>query len=98
METMVTFDELMEKYKDLSLADKQKENISELKELLALLNKVCVDMGLEKSLTLNKEVLDINKEGATIDDYLEAEYVYINEVKNHLGIFVEAIADAFYEQ
>jgi len=97
MEELIAFDDLMERYKELSLAEKQKENISELKELLALLHKICGDIGIEKSLTLNKEVLDLNKEGSTIDDYLEAEYVYINEVKKHLGLFVEFFADAFYE-
>ena len=97
MEGNITFDEVVELYKKMNTEEKAQENIIELKELLALVNKLCIDIGLDKELKLNKEVVDIQKEDATLDDYLEAEFVYINEIKNYFGTFAEKIAEMFYE-
>lgn len=96
-EVTVTFDQLIQEYKNLSSEDKQKININELKELLALVKKLADDVGSKQELELNKEVLDILKDDATYDDYLEAEFVYINEIKNYIGSFLEEVGDVFYE-
>jgi hypothetical protein len=95
MDIEVTFKDVLGQYDNLSTIDKHEENIKELKELLALTNKLCTDVGSDKKFELDKSALNIKNKST--DEYLKAEYAYINEIKNYLGSFVETIADSMYE-
>ena len=82
------FDAFIEEYKDNSLIDKQKIIISELKELIGLLQEMCSMYNFEPELLINREILDVNKENYSQDDFSEAIYTYIQMYKEILADFM----------
>ena len=82
------FDAFIEEYKDKSLKEKQTILVKELKELIALSQKICLDKGITYELITNKEILDINKDNYTEDDYVEAIYVYLQTFKEILSTYL----------
>ena len=81
------FDEYMEYYKKLPLTQKKEIALSQLKVLATLTNKMCQELNVENEIIINKELLDVNKENPTEDDYFEAIIVYINSIQNSLCDF-----------
>lgn len=79
------FEELMESYKLLSIADKREEILKELKLMTAIFEKMCTDRGIEYREVRSNEILDLNKGNETEDDYLEAAFVYVKFLKEVLG-------------
>ena len=73
------FNQFIEKYKQLDLKDKQKNIISLLKEDILVLQKILTDNDKEKSYKIlyNREILDVNNETYTEDDFSEAVIVYL---------------------
>ena len=82
------FNAFIEEYKEKSLLEKQNIIINELKELIAVSEKICIDKGIDYDLLINREILDISKEGYTQDDYLEAIYVYLQIFKEILSAYL----------
>ena len=81
------FDAFVEEYKELPLNEKKDTLIKELKEMVALVEKLCIDNNIEYDMMINREILDINKENYTEDDYVEAVYVYIQMFKEILATY-----------
>ncbi len=90
------FNNYVEEYKTYSLREKQEVNIAEIKEILAGLKLLCEKTGLSVESLLNREIIDINKDEYSMDDYMEALYVYLSDIKNYLGTFGEWFADNAY--
>lgn len=78
----------IEEYKEKPLIEKQKILIRELKELITAAEKICLDKGIKYDLLFNREIIDINKENYTEDDYIEAVYAYIQMFKEILSSYV----------
>lgn len=87
------FNAFIDEYKENSLVNKQKIIISELKELIALFQKICSTSGINPELLVNREIIDVNKEGYTQEDFAEAVYVYIQMYKEILAAFMLSIID-----
>lgn len=87
-EKLECFNAFIEEYKEKSLLDKQKLVIDDLKELVALIQKLCLDYKIDVNLLINREIADINKEKYTEDDFAEAVYVYIQMFKEVLSSFL----------
>lgn len=85
------FDAFIEEYKENSLVDKQKIIISEFKELIGLLQKVCSMNGKNPELITNREIIDVNKEGYTQEDFAEAIYTYMQMFKEILAEYILSI-------
>ena len=62
--------------------------ISDLKELIAVAQKVCIDKGISYDLLVNREITDINKENYTQDDYVEAVYTYLQMFKEIFSSYI----------
>ncbi len=77
----MAFDSYIEEYKDKSKQEKQNILVDELKELIVVVQKICIDKGIDFDLLVNREIVDINKEGYSDEDYLEAIYAYIQMFK-----------------
>ena len=90
---MDNFDEYIKKYKELSLKDKQKIIIDELKVLSSFTNKMCNEIGAKNDLLLNKEQSDLNNDNYTEDDFSEAVIVYISSIKDSLCVFSDKLTD-----
>ncbi len=91
------FDELVERFKELSTKDKKDAVIKQLKNDIAVAHKINSDIGNNHDLFLNREVLDLNDEESTMDDFLEAVFVYVNTLNDQYMSFAEKIANEFYE-
>lgn len=61
--------------------------------LTAMTNKMCKEIDAENSVILSKEVIDVNKEDYTEDDFSEAVITYICSVKNSLDDFNVKLTD-----
>lgn len=76
-------------YKKLSLVDKKMTLEKEIKETLALLQKLHEDLGRENTILLNKEVLDVKDGISTEEDFVEAMFVYILMIQESLASYVD---------
>ena len=83
------FNVYIEKYKKLSLEDKKKLVEKEFEELIVVLKKINEDMGNNPKLLFNREILDLKKDNASEDDFVEATFVYINSIKELLATVIK---------
>ena len=92
------FDEYMEYYKKLPLKQKQTIAINQLKMIVNLTNKMCEELNINNEILINKELLNVNKENYTEDDYSEALIVLINSIQNSLCDFNIRLTDIIQKQ
>ena len=83
------FDEYVSKYTLLNKNDKRDIIIKILKENLMLLEKIASDNNLKSNLLYNREILNINKDNYTEDDFLEAVFVYIYSFRELFANYIE---------
>ena len=62
-----------------------------MKELIALFQKMCSMRGVSYDLIVNREIIDVNKEGYTQEDFAEAVYSYLQTYKEILAKFMLSI-------
>lgn len=84
----IEFDKTVEAFKKMSLTEKQRVVIDELKEILAFMDMTMTLSGLKCEVLYNKEILDIEHD-YTEDDFAESVYVYINAIKDLMAKYVE---------
>lgn len=92
------FDEYVETFKKLPLLKKKELTIQEIKVLIALLSKLNQDLNVDDRILLNKEILDLQKDTQTEDDFVEAVFVYINIIKETLSDYLDVTTDILYEE
>ena len=85
------FNAFIDEYKENTLINKQKIVISELKELIALFQKICSTHNINHELLVNREIIDVNKDSYTQEDFAEAVYVYIQMYKEIMSDFMLSI-------
>ena len=83
------FDNVVESYKLLSISDKRQEILNELKLLIAVFEKMCIDKGIQYREVKSKEILDLDFGNESESDYLEATFVYVEYLKEVLGAYME---------
>ena len=91
------FNNLVGLYKNMSNQEKKDALIKEFKTNLAAIEKLNNDLEIKHELLINREVLDVDKDTATDDDYLEAYFVYLHMRNDSMLSFVEKISNEFYE-
>lgn len=84
----MAFDSFIEEYKEKSLREKQDILVAELKELIAVAQKVCIDKGVNSDLLINREITDIDKDNYSQDDFVEAIYVYLQMFKELISPYL----------
>lgn len=82
------FESFVENYKVLDLSSKRKEIIKEVKMMLVILEKMCIDNNIKYREVKSKEILALSNENCSEDDYLEALFVYIQYLKEVLGSYL----------
>ena len=82
-----TFDEYMEYFKSLTLREKQGVVLDQLKLLASSSNMICKEIGSDNEVLSNKELLDMNKETYTEDDFAEAVVVLVSSIQNSICDF-----------
>ena len=83
------FELLVESYKQMNEVDKRNALVKEMEKTISILQGVCK----EKNITIKdiyiKEILDLKDGKESIDDYLEALFVYIMYLEEILGLYLE---------
>ena len=88
-ELNIAFNEYINEFKKLDINLKRDEFIRSLKEFLAVISVLANNEGIETTFLKNNEILDLQKENVTEDDFLEAAMVYLENAKNTIGEFLE---------
>lgn len=91
------FNNVINAFKNLSTEEKKEALIKEFKINLAAIIKLNNDINSNEDLLMNKEILDINNPNATLDDFLEAYFVYLCMISNSIASFAEKVSQDFYE-
>lgn len=72
------FDSVLEAYKKMDISDKREANLNELKKLIAIVEKMCLDKNIAYRKIKSNEILEYSN---SYEDYLESEYIYISYLK-----------------
>ena len=86
------FDEYMSYYKSLPLKEKQSILFNQLKMLSSITNQLCQEVGVNNEVIVNRELLDMNSNNYTEDDFAEALVVLVSSVQNSICDFCEKIS------
>ena len=86
------FDEYMSYYKKLPLKEKQNILIEQLKMLSSVTNQLCQEVGVDNEVIVNRELLDLNSNNYTEDDFAEALVVLVSSVQDSICDFCEKIS------
>ncbi len=85
------FDTYVESYKKLPLIEKKKIIEKEFKEIIGTFDGLINRYNVSPKLLFNREILDLNKENFTEDDFAEAVFVYIYAIKELIGNYVDVV-------
>ncbi len=85
------FDMYVESYKKLPLIEKKKIIEKEFKEIISTFYGLINCHNVNPKVLFNREILDLNKEEFTEDDFAEAVFVYINAIKELIGNYVDIV-------
>ncbi len=89
------FDVLVNSFVNLSSEDKVKEIINTLKEDIAIFDGINRINNFNEELIFNREIVDINKDTASVDDYYEAIFVYLKMLEDISGKVLNHLCDNF---
>lgn len=92
-----TFNEYIEAYKKLPLQKKKQMANEEVKKLLAFIEKANNDLNLNDTILFNREILDLNSDNVSDDDFVEAMFVYIYSIREALSIYFNAVSKILYK-
>ena len=59
--------------------------------LTGFTNNMCKSLNISNNILLNRELLDLNDENYTQDDFAEAVVTYVNSIQNSLNDFVDGL-------
>ena len=91
MEDFENFDEFMDYYKGLSYDDKKEMLLQELKLLAASTNKACKSLEVDNEVLVGSDLIDLNKDDYTEEDYIEALMVYTCSIKNSFCDLIDGL-------
>jgi len=87
------FSGLIEYYKNLPLENKRSEIISAVEEIISDYSTICTKFGTIPNMMLNKEMLNINREDLTEEEFLDALFAYLNALQDISAQFINKICD-----
>ena len=86
------FNQYVESFTKLPLEKKKEIVNKQMKKVLAFIEKLKQDINVNSEILFNKELLDLNKEDATEDDFVEAMFVYAYSIQESLSVYSKAIS------
>ena len=89
-ELNLEFNNYIEEFKKLNIDMKLEEIVTAIKELVSFIDVSAISEGIKLEYLKSSEILDIKKDYATQDDYLEAILVYIELSKHLLAQYLES--------
>jgi len=91
------FNKYVETYKKLPLQEKKEIVNAEVKKLLAFIEKAKMDVNAKEEILFNREILDLNQEVVSDDDFVEAMFVYIHSIQESLSEYFNAVSKYLYK-
>lgn len=91
------FDRYIEEYKKLPLQKKKQMVNEETKKLLAFIEKANNDLNITDTILFNREILDLNNEVVSDDDFVEAMFVYIYSIREAIGRYFNEVSKILYK-
>ena len=70
------------------MLEKNKVIETELKELLMILEQLNEKKNKKNNVLYNREIIDLNKDKFSADDFSEAVFVYINTIKELIASLI----------
>ena len=83
-----SFNDYVDEFKKLSIGEKRNELIESVKELIAGFEFLANQDNVKLHYLKNKEILDLNNDIVSEDDFLEAAIVYVEVAKNIIGEYL----------
>lgn len=87
------FSGLMEYYKKLPKEVKRTEIINEIEQIISYYSKICTRFGVLPDMSLNKEMLNINRSNITEEEFLHAIFAYLNTLEDISAQFINKMSD-----
>ena len=91
------FNAYVEAYKKLPLDAKKRRVNEEIKKLWAFIAKANADLKIDNEMLFNREILDLNKETISDEDFVEAMFVYVYSIEESLGKYFNAVSKILYK-
>lgn len=92
------FDKLVDEFKKLSLMEKKNIVNEETKKLLAFIQKVKTDVEAKETILFNREILDLNSNNVSDEDFVEAMFVYIYSIREAVSEYFNEVSKYLYKQ
>ena len=83
-----SFNEYINELKKLPIVEKRNELIDSIKELIAGFEFLAERDNVKLQYLKSKEILDLNNEIVSEDDFIEAAIVYVEVAKNIIGEYL----------
>lgn len=82
---MEEYNSYINAFVNLDTDDKREEVVNKLKELIATLELIAKKLNDAQPVLLNREMIDLNQEEVSEDDYLEAVFAYLISLEDLIG-------------
>lgn len=86
-----SFEEYMKFFKAQPLKEKQSIILDQLKMLAGVTNEFCKELEVENDILVNRELIDVNQEDYTEDDFAEAVITYINSIQDSICDYASGV-------
>ena len=87
------FNNYMAFFKEQPLKEKQSIIFEQMKVLAGFANQLCNEIGVDNSLLINRELVDLNSSDYSEDDFAEAIIVLVNSIQDSLCDFSDKLCD-----
>ncbi len=80
-------DSIVKDFVNFTLEQKLDLLVEQLKQTAIIVQHMCDNYGSGNEVYINRELVDINKDDVTVDDYIEAMEVYVLSIQQSLNDF-----------
>ena len=87
-ELNIAFNDYITEVKKLNTIEKRNELINSIKELIVIFETLSKNEKIDIHYLKNREILDLNNEVVSEDDFIEAALVYVEVAKNIIGEYL----------
>ena len=87
-EINIAFNHYIEEVKKLDISSKRNELIESIKQLIGIFETLALEEGVELHYLKSREILNLNKQNVSEDEFIEASLVYLEVAKNVIGEYL----------
>ena len=91
------FNEYVELFKKLPLQLKKEKVKEEMKKLIVFIEKAKKDLKIGSQMLYNRELLDLNNNDISDEDFVEAMFVYVYILQESIGKYFNTVSKILYK-